>query len=225
MNNPYYDSLFHIPKSNVDYFALAQDLRVFGKGFQDAPEIVDCWQESKNHWSVPISYGLSKFPDAECRTPNKSFKWGNQPNLKYINNQQEVIDKVINYLPNGKRCRIDCPTGWGKSFGAFEIARKLDKNCLIIAHKDFILKQFEETLMDLYGIEAGWLHGKKRDIDGPVTLTTIQTLNSRIDELDKEFLNNFGMVIWDEAHYMGAESYLKVIKKLNCYYCLGLTAT
>lgn len=225
MIKPYYDSLFHIPKTSIHYSNIAQDLRVFGKGFQDSPIIVDCWEESKNYWAVPIPYGLKRFSNAECRTPNKFFDWNCKPNFKWFNNQEEVVNKVINYLPTGIRCRIDAETGFGKSLTALEIARNLNKNCLIIAHKDFILKQFEETLIDLYGIKAGWFHGKKREIHGPVTLTTIQTLNSRASELDEEFLNNFGLVIWDEAHYMGAESYLKIIKMLNCDYCLGLTAT
>jgi hypothetical protein len=221
----YYDSLFHIPKNKLSYSSLVEDLRVYGKGFQDSVKTVDCWVDSGDYWSVPIPYGLEICEGYECRTPNKFMEWDSKGPKQYFNNQIEIIEKCVDFLPKYKRGRIDAPTGLGKSICGLEVARRLNKNCLIIAHKDFILKQFEETAYDIYDIKSGWFHGNKRDIDNPITLTTIQTLNSRLDTLDDQFLNNFGMVIWDEAHYMGADSYLKAIRKLNPDYSLGLTAT
>jgi hypothetical protein len=185
---------------------------------------VDCFKSEGNYWSVPVPYGLNLFPDAEDRTFLNFFDW---PDLKFVprNDQQKLIEVVYPYMEENYNCRINCPTAYGKSVVAIRLAQLLGVNCLVIVHNITILKQFEANAKEIFGIKCGWYHGNKQDLEQGVTLTTIQTLASRIDQLDHHFLANFSLAIWDEGHHMGAASYIKVMQKLITKYRLGLTAT
>jgi len=221
---PFFEDNFYIPKSLISEDQIKQDLRVIGRGRDDAPMPVDCFKSEGDFWSVPVPYGLNIYPDAEDRSPLNTFDWP-ELDFKPRHDQQELLEVVYPYLKENYNCRINCPTSYGKSVIGIRLAQLLGVNCIVIVHNMSILKQFKSNAKEIFDIDCGWYHGNKRDLSKAVTLTTIQTLATRIDKLDDEFLSAFSLALWDEGHHMGAASYIKVMQKLKTKYRLGLTAT
>lgn len=120
---------------------------------------------------------------------------------------------------------IQQATGGGKTVTAAEIIRRLDANTLWIIDRKELLEQTKEALEKFLGVEVGVIMGKKCELNKPITIATIQSLNSKMSEI-KQYLSMFNFVIVDEFHKAAAESYQKVFAKLpNAKYKLGLTAT
>ena len=225
---PYFDSTYKIPKSEVSREKIRRDLRVTGRGRGDAPIIVDCFKDLGDFWEVPVPYGIElygKGVDVDATNQSKPYIWPAFKNFTGRNDQDQLIEKVVPFMTEKLNCRVECPTGYGKSVVAIRIAQLLKSNALVIVHNTAILKQFELNAKEIFGIECGWFHGKKDDRDKPLTLTTVQTLASRIDSMDEEFYKNWSMAVWDEAHRSGAPSYVKVMQRMITKYKLGVSAT
>lgn len=219
----YYDSMFHA--YNVDEEQLKSDLTVYGKGFKNANKIVRCYKKKKGEFLVPIHYAnMQEWLDgAEDRIPDRSIDW---PEAEFIprHDQQQVIDKVIPYLKENFTGRISCPTSWGKTMCALQIAKLLKQNVLFLAHKDDILKQVETTAKVYFKVDCGWIKGKKLQLDNIITLSTMQTMAKRVLE-QPEILDTWGLILLDESHRSSCESYVKIMENLVRRYTLGVSAT
>ena len=56
-----------------------------------------------------------------------------------------------------------------------------------------------------------------------IVLGMLQSISMR--EYPEETFDDFGLVIYDECHHLGAEVFSKALLKTNCKYTLGLSAT
>jgi len=155
-----------------------------------------------------------------------------------------VLNRMLNVMPeklNGKILRdyqkdavykffkkgngiIKIATGGGKTLVAAEIIRQADCRTLWIIDRKELLTQTKNELQKLLGMEIGEISGTTFDVK-VVTIATIQSLNSRIKNL-QEFFYIINFVCVDEFHKSAAESYQRVFAKIpNAKYKLGLTAT
>jgi superfamily II DNA or RNA helicase len=225
---PYFDSTYKIPKDSVSRGKITRDLRVIGKGRGDAPVIVDCFKDLGEYWEVPVPYGIEMYGtgvEVDATTQDDEYIWPAFKNFSGRNDQDQLLEKVVPFMQENLNCRVECPTGYGKSVVAIRIAQLLKANALVVVHNTAILKQFEQNAKEIFDIECGWFHGKKDERDAPITLTTVQTLASRLDKMDDDFYRNWKMAVWDEAHRSGAPSYVKVMRKMITKYKLGVSAT
>lgn len=225
---PYFDSTYKIPKDSVSRGKITRDLRVIGKGRGDAPVIVDCFKDLGEYWEVPVPYGIEMYGtgvEVDATTQDDEYIWPAFKNFSGRNDQDQLLEKVVPFMQENLNCRVECPTGYGKSVVAIRIAQLLKSNALVVVHNTAILKQFEQNAKEIFDVECGWFHGKKDERDAPITLTTVQTLASRLDKMDDDFYRNWKMAVWDEAHRSGAPSYVKVMRKMITKYKLGVSAT
>ena len=121
---------------------------------------------------------------------------------------------------------VQMPTGLGKSVLGLYAAAMFRQRTLVLVHKNDLLDGWRQDIEVCFGGEAdtGLIQGKARKIGDHVTLAMVQTL-SRLAESDLEALSReFGLVIVDEAHHIGAASY-DLLGKFAARYKLGLTAT
>jgi len=133
------------------------------------------------------------------------------------------IKGVETFLEN-KIGLLEIATGGGKTLIAAEIIRRLGYMTLFIVDKIELMNQTIEVLGRNLGLEIGRIGTGEVDIQG-VTVATIQTLISRLDDL-KDYLLQVRVVIMDEAHKVAAKSYYKIGSYLrNTEYRLGITAT
>lgn len=140
------------------------------------------------------------------------------PNPKYPlrEAQQEIYNKVVD------TCFINALVGWGKTFTALHIARKLGQKTLVVTHTTALRDQWCEEVVALFGIEPGIIGSGKFDIeDHFIVVGNIQSLVKYKNELAREF----GTVILDEAHHCPATTFTDFIDSLSSRYRIALSGT
>lgn len=99
-------------------------------------------------------------------------------------------------------------------------------NTLILVHRTELLKQWQERLKVFLGVGKGndWHNrGGKSKPTGKIDIAVMQSL-SRKGEVNS-LIENYGQIIVDECHHIGAISFDALLKQAKAKYVLGLTAT
>jgi superfamily II DNA or RNA helicase len=120
---------------------------------------------------------------------------------------------------NGVLC---LPCGKGKTATAIAIASRLKRKTLVIVHKEFLAIQWKERIEQFCpAAKVGRIQCDIFDTDGKdFVIALIQTVCSRDYDM-----KDFGLVIVDEAHHIGAPAFSRSMFKMDPEYTLGLTAT
>ena len=130
--------------------------------------------------------------------------------------QQEVYDQVQD------TCFINALVGWGKTFTALYLAKKLEQKTLVITHTTALRDQWCEQVEHLYGIKPGIIGGGKVDIeDHAIVVGNIQTIVKHLPTLQKEF----GTIILDEAHHCPATTFVNTVDSFYARYRIALSGT
>lgn len=92
-------------------------------------------------------------------------------------------------------------------------------------HKTCLAEQWRERIEAfLEGASVGKLQGQTVDVEGRnVVIAMIQSVC--LKDYPPEVLQDFGLLIVDEAHHEAAAGFSQAMLKVNCPYVLGLTAT
>jgi superfamily II DNA or RNA helicase len=143
------------------------------------------------------------------------------------------IAAVTTALQNKRKVLLS-PTGSGKSLIIYILTRwylaQKHKRTLIIVPTTSLVEQMTSDFMN-YGQNDGafsekWVHkiysGKEKDPICPIVISTWQS----IYKMPKQWFEQFGMVIGDEAHTFQAKSLTSIMEKLtDCPYKFGTTGT
>ena len=119
---------------------------------------------------------------------------------------------------------LECPTGAGKTVMALYLIAERKQPALIVVHTKELLNQWLdriEQFLDVPKKEIGIIGSGKFKIGNIITVAMIQTLVKKADQVAP----HIGYLILDECHRAPAMQYAKAIKKFDCKYMTGLTAT
>jgi superfamily II DNA or RNA helicase len=112
-------------------------------------------------------------------------------------------------------------TGCGKTNIGLQLVALLNTPTLFIVHNLSLLKQTIERVEEFLKITPGKIGDQVWDIR-PFTVATAQTLAKKdCSEINKMF----GLVIFDEAHHLQAETFFEALSKFYATHVYGLTAT
>ncbi|MGV6862698.1 MAG: DEAD/DEAH box helicase [Putridiphycobacter sp.] len=145
--------------------------------------------------------------------------------------QKEVVDKIISNLnekDENYNLLFQLPTGGGKTVIFSNIAKEYikthKKKVLILTHRIELCVQTSKQLSTL-GINNKVINSLVKTIDDQSQFETftamVETLNNRLQD-NKDFLENVGLVIVDEAHNNSFRKIFQYFKNVNI---LGVTAT
>jgi superfamily II DNA or RNA helicase len=118
------------------------------------------------------------------------------------------------------------PTAFGKTVTAAAIIARRGVNTLVLVHRTELLKQWQERLQAFLGVDrdvVGTIGGGKAKPTGRIDIAVMQSL-SRQGEVNA-MVENYGQVIVDECHHVGAASFDAILKRIKAKFVLGLTAT
>jgi superfamily II DNA or RNA helicase len=118
------------------------------------------------------------------------------------------------------------PTAFGKTVTAAAMIARRKVNTLVLVHRTELLKQWQERLSAFLGASKGLIGaigGGKAKPTGKIDIAVMQSL-SRQGEVDP-LVENYGQVIVDECHHIGAASFDAILRSTKAKYVLGLTAT
>jgi superfamily II DNA or RNA helicase len=118
------------------------------------------------------------------------------------------------------------PTAFGKTVTAAAIIARRGMNTLVLVHRTELLKQWQQRLQAFLGVGkgvVGTIGGGKAKPTGRIDIAVMQSL-SRQGEVSA-LVDNYGQVIVDECHHVGAASFDAILKRTKAKFVLGLTAT
>ncbi len=138
--------------------------------------------------------------------------------------QQEAIDAVLAARQRGTmRQLVALPTGSGKTLIVGNLARTLNAQTLILAHRDELIEQAVDKVQMIWPeADIGVIKAERNETGHQLTVASVQTLSrpqrlSQIDPCD--------LLVVDEAHHAIAPSYRRIFKRLPNVLHIGVTAT
>jgi len=151
--------------------------------------------------------------------------------ISFRTGQEETINAWKAGLSNGSPYGgiIQAVTGAGKTFMGIKIAMDLQMKTLIIVPRTSLMQQWKDKVLQYTNIpeeRIGIVQGTQFDIGGKdIVIAMIHTLAQKADKFTPRLFTNFGLVIYDETHVLGAETFSKTAPLFWCKYRLGLSAT
>ncbi len=158
-----------------------------------------------------------------------------EPNQMQVEFTKNILDMVND---GKKRALLISATGTGKTYASAFAARallehkriKLNTNkILFVSHREQINNQALESYQNVFGTKKEFvsLAGRKNlelAKSAKYLFSTVQTL-SKDDVLNEFTPNEFAIIILDECHRSGADSYSKIIEHFNPRLLLGMSAS
>ncbi len=139
-----------------------------------------------------------------------------KPTLELREGQELIFNQA------NDTCFLNALVGWGKTFWALHMARKLGQKTLVVTHTTMLRDQWIEEIKTLFDIEPGIIGSGKFDIeDHCIVVGNVQTVTKVLPKISKEF----GLVILDEAHHCPATTFSSIIDGMHARYRIGLSGT
>lgn len=204
------------------------------------------WEYVRNQTSYHIETPGAKYPKLfqNCGTVNESVKWMPVTRLDLLERigfkVTEIVDKrsVVpaeipepnfklreDQLPIFEECDDTCiingKPGFGKTILALAIAWKLGQKTLVICTNTSIREMWMKEVRKWFGFEPGVIGSGKFNIDPPIVISNIQTVNKHGATLNK----TFGTVIVDEVHHCVATTFTNFLENSSARYKIGLSGT
>lgn len=196
----------------------------------DKPRVIGCAENYPNHIALPrgcLDAARDLIRDNGIKCDVIDERYAGQPiDLAFAGtlrpDQKAAVAAMLHY-DAGVLC---APTAFGKTVTAAALIAQRGVNTLVLVHRTALLKQWQERLLAFLGVGkgvVGTIGGGKAKPTGKIDIAVMQSL-SRQGEI-KELVENYGHVIVDECHHIGAESFEAILKRVKAKYVLGLTAT
>ena len=131
--------------------------------------------------------------------------------------QQDTLTEVQRARQEGlTRLLAVLPTGCGKTIIFSELARRMRRKALILAHRDELIRQAADKVRMVWpDAVVGMVKGRDNDYRHKnVVCASVQTL-SREKRLRQIICEDFGLLVVDEAHHSLARTYRDIIDHLG----------
>jgi len=118
------------------------------------------------------------------------------------------------------------PTAFGKTVTAAALIAQRQTSTLILVHRTELLKQWQERLQSFLVADKGSIGvigGGKSKPTGLIDIAVMQSLSRKGEVLP--LVENYGQVIIDECHHVGASSFDLILRRVKARFVVGLTAT
>jgi len=189
------------------------------------PQPFPVYRESKSKLYVPRFYGMEIYGEPD----EMLIKEGKKINVKFKGElrpkQKPVVEKYMNHIKTKGSGLLALHTGFGKTCLALNIISRIKLKTIIIVHKEFLLRQWIERIEQfLPDAKVGKIQAKTIDTEGKdIVICMLQSLSMK--DYPKEMFKEYGFMIVDEVHHLGAEVFSRAFFKIVTKYALGLSAT
>lgn len=189
------------------------------------PSPFPVYRESMKKFYVPRFYGIETYgePDGSTISQGESIALAFKGKLRPF--QKPIVRKFVKCAKNKGAGLLEIHCGGGKTVMALSIISQLSKKTLVIVHKEFLLRQWEERIKQfLPTARVGRIQGATIDIeDKDIVIGMLQSLSMK--EYPASLFQSFGLTIIDEVHHLGAEVFSRALFKIVTPLMLGLSAT
>lgn len=140
--------------------------------------------------------------------------------------QLEFVRKLNEIRAMGEhRALLISATGTGKTYAAaFALREIVPRRALFLVHREQILRKAIESFKNVFGNTKsfGLYSGTSHETDQDYVFATMQTMATHYQDFAKQ---EFQVIVVDEAHRVGAESYQKMMAYFNPDLWIGMTAS
>lgn len=148
------------------------------------------------------------------------------PQFKFRQYQKDYFegeDGVLAQIDKGETdVSLIVPCGHGKTIMALYLANIFRRNTIVVVTTDNQVRQYKKAVSTYF---PDWTCEKFKEKKPlfDITIATYDLLSA--DRFDTKFFAQFGHVIFDEVHRIGAKTYACIAEKAVCKYRTSLTAT
>jgi hypothetical protein len=196
----------------------------------DKPRVIGCAENFPNHIALPrgcwdSALELLTANGIHALVQDERFP-GNPLDVSFagtLRTDQELAVKEMLLHDTGVLC---APTAFGKTVAAAALIARRGVNTVILVHRTELLGQWQERLQSFLAVEKGIIGrvgGGKAKPTGIIDIAVMQSLSK--NERFADLLDNYGQVIVDECHHVGAVSFDLLLRRAKAKYVIGLTAT
>jgi len=124
------------------------------------------------------------------------------------------------------RCAVRLATGGGKTeviAGLCSVLR--DKRCLVLVHRIELLEQTRRKLEERLEERVGVLESGRVDIGKRVVVGMVWSAVSKIHRVYSWLQNDVDVLVVDEVHHSGADTWKKIMMNCNARVRVGLSGT
>ena len=218
-----YNQLKHLAAFQNPEFYKKQRMRF---STYDTPRVICCAQIVDGYLALPRgcledAQALLKEYGIKLNIEDKRIT-GNEINFDFdgtLGVQQEEALKGVLDADFGV---FVAPPGTGKTVLAIAAIAKRKTNVLVLVHRKPIMDQWRLQLSSFLGIdkkEIGQIGGGKNKPTGIIDVGMVQSLDLADGVYDG--IANYGFIIVDECHHVGAVSFEKVLTQAKAKYVLG----
>jgi superfamily II DNA or RNA helicase len=196
----------------------------------DKPRVIGCAENYPQHIALPrgcFDAASKLLADNGIRLALHDERHAGEPiAIDFVGtlrpDQEDTVAAMLRH-DTGVLC---APTAFGKTVTAAAIIARRGVNTLILVHRTELLQQWQErlaTFLDVTNGVVGVIGGGKTKPTGKIDIAVMQSLShqGKVDAL----VENYGQVIVDECHHIGALSFDVILRRVKAKYVLGLTAT
>ena len=196
----------------------------------DKPRVIGSAENYPQHIALPrgcldAALNLLHENGIRCELRDERYS-GESINVAFVGtlrpDQEAAVAGMLKF-DTGVLC---APTAFGKTVTAAALISRRGVKTLILVHRTELLKQWQERLQAFLGVDKsviGTIGGGKAKATGKIDIAVMQSL-SRQGEVNP-LVENYGHVIVDECHHVGAASFDAILKRTKAKFVIGLTAT
>jgi superfamily II DNA or RNA helicase len=196
----------------------------------DKPRVIGCAENYPQHIALPrgcLDAAMELLRDNGIRCDRKDERFAGEPlQLCFVGAlslDQEAAVSAMMHFDAGVLC---APTAFGKTVAAAAMIARRAVNTLVLVHRTELLNQWQERLQCFLGLSkgiVGTIGGGKAKPTGKIDIALMQSLSQKGEV--NPLVENYGHVIVDECHHVGAVSFDAILKRTKAKCVLGLTAT
>lgn len=148
--------------------------------------------------------------------------------VQFREGQEAPVKQAGQLLEQGQSFILQAGTGFGKTVMACDLLARIGRRTLIVIPKDDLMTQWWEALLEFTDLTPGDIGVIRQDQMGvsgtKVVLGMLHSLSKR-DRYPAWIRKEFGFVIWDEVHRIGAETFSRTASMFPARLRMGLSAT
>lgn len=146
-------------------------------------------------------------------------------NIKLRDYQEEFVRENSKVLSDNTGILIEAPCGHGKTCLGIWLAYQHGVQTMVLVPTYYLAKQWKQRIEEFSDASCVILKSSDTEMptDSDFTIVVMDLFSCR--HLPKSLVENVGHVMLDEAHRVGAETYLPILEEIPAKYRTALTAT
>ena len=196
----------------------------------DKPRVIGNAENYPQHIALPrgcLDAALALLKDNGIRCNLQDERFAGEPiQADFIGTLRPDQEHAVAAMLKHDAGVLCAPTAFGKTVTAAAIIARRRVNTLVLVHRTELLKQWQERLQAFLGVGkvvVGAIGGGKANPTGMIDIAVMQSLSRQGDV--NALVENYGQIVVDECHHVGAASFDAILKRTKAKFVLGLTAT